>query len=505
MNDDAFNSIKTPADVLVVGGGINGAGIARDLAGRQLKVLLVEKDDFAAHTSSASTKLIHGGLRYLEYNEFALVRKALAEREVLLNAAPHIMWPLQFVLPHEPYLRPAWVIRIGLFLYDHLAKRRRLPASFSVQLSEHVAGEPLNHPERIGFVYSDGWVDDARLVILNAIAAAENGAVVLNHTRCESLAAVDGLWQAGLRNDRGNSSTVYARAVVNAAGPWADRFISAVQPHTPHAGLRLVKGSHIVVPKRFDHPYAYIFQNEDRRIVFAIPYEHDFTLIGTTDIDYTGDPQTVAISADEIDYLCHVANHYFKRPISPSDVVHTYSGVRPLLEDEHQDAKSVTRDYHFEWSSEQPPLLSVLGGKITTYRKLAEEAAAHLQRFIPMSEDWTQHSPLPGGDMPNANFDDFLSRLCTTYPLFPKSLLVRYARAYGTRAFDLLGSAKSVSDLGEEVLPSVFAAEIKYWRTREWAVTATDMLWRRSKLGLHLSADSVERLDRWLSNPAHLA
>jgi glycerol-3-phosphate dehydrogenase len=498
MTLGAFKQPDHPTDVLIVGGGINGVGIARDLAGRGLNVVLVEKDDFAAHTSSASTKLIHGGLRYLEYNEFRLVRKALAEREVLLDAAPHIMWPLQFVLPHEPYLRPTWIIRIGLFLYDHLAKRRRLPGSYSVRLADHVAGAPLNYPDRIGFIYSDGWVDDARLVILNAMAARESGATLLTRCQCVGLTPHNNLWQVRL-NANGQEVTLFAKSVINAAGPWADLFLKETRPAMAHQGLRLVKGSHIVVPKRFDHPYAYIFQNEDRRIVFAIPYEHDFTLIGTTDVDYKQDPQNVAISEQEVSYLCDVANHYFKNPITPADVVHTYSGVRPLMDDEHLDAKSVTRDYHFEFTSESPPLLSILGGKITTYRKLAEEAADHLKRFIPMSEDWTQHAPLPGGDMPGADFETFVLTLNAQYPQFPPSLLLRYARAYGTRVYTLLGTRTSVADMGEEVLPTVYAVEIEYWRQHEWAVTATDMLWRRSKLGLHLPKNAVERLDAWLN------
>jgi glycerol-3-phosphate dehydrogenase len=492
MDDNSY-------DVLVVGGGINGVGIARDLAGRGLNVALVEKDDFAAHTSSASTKLIHGGLRYLEYNEFKLVRKALAEREILLHAGGHIMWPLQFVLPHEPYLRPTWLIRIGLFLYDHLAKRRKLPASYAINLAKHVAGEPLRHADRMGFVYSDGWVDDARLVICNAKSAHALGAHLMPRTRCVELRVNGSQWQATLAAPDGASVRLNAKAVVNAAGPWADRLLSEAAHSPPQHGLRLVKGSHIVVPKRFAHPYAYIFQNDDRRIVFAIPYEEAFTLIGTTDVDYVGDPGAVAIDASEIEYLCQVANHYFKDPISPADVVHTFSGVRPLLDDAHADAKSVTRDYHFELSHAAPPLLTVLGGKITTFRRLAEEAAQHLNAYFPnMGADWTAHAPLAGGDFLNADFAALVTRLQAEYPAFPPKLVQRYARAYGTETYALLGNATSTRDLGEEILPGVFAREVRYWREQEWAFSAEDMLLRRSKLALHLPADAIARLNQWL-------
>lgn len=488
-------------DVLVIGGGINGSGIARDLAGRSLRVALVEKDDFAAHTSSASTKLIHGGLRYLEYNEFKLVRKALAEREVLLNAGAHIMWPLQFVLPHEPYLRPAWMIRIGLFLYDHLAKRQRLKGSQAVDLSTHVAGNPLKNNARKGFVYSDGWVDDARLVILNAKSAHVLGAHLLPRHQCVGLKAHDGEWHATIAGRVGESLMLRAKAVVNAAGPWADRLLDTATTSQAHQRLRLVKGSHIVVPKRFDHPFAYMFQNDDRRIVFAIPYEGEFTLIGTTDVDYQGDPGQVNISAGEVSYLCDVANHYFKEQITPADVVHTYSGVRPLLDDEHADAKSVTRDYHFELSNQSPPLLSVLGGKITTYRRLAEEAATQLQPYFPhMGGDWTAFAPLPGGDFVRADFEGFLQRLSAEYSGLPAALIKRYARAYGTQAYDLLGNAKQTADLGAEVLPGLFEKEIRYWQSHEWAVTAEDMLLRRSKLKLHMACDALAKLDQWLIN-----
>ena len=365
-------------DLLVVGGGINGAGIALDAAGRGLSVVLCEQHDLASHTSSASTKLVHGGLRYLEHFDFDLVRKALKEREVLLAAAPHVIRPLLFVLPHDSHLRPAWLIRAGLFLYDHLARRRRLPASKGVDLRHHPAGAALEGRFRRGFVYADAWVDDSRLVVLNAVAARERGARVLTRTRCTALKRESTRWRATLLAESGSSESLLARAVVNATGPWVTRFIDEIADTLTARGLRLVKGSHIVVRRLYDHPYAYIFQNPDRRIVFAIPYENEFTLIGTTDVDYHGDPGEPAIDDDERAYLVAMANRYFARDLSDRDVLWTYSGVRPLLDDESADAASVTRDYSLELECDSPPLLSVYGGKITTYRRLAEEAVDRL-------------------------------------------------------------------------------------------------------------------------------
>ena len=491
-------------DLLIVGGGVNGVGIARDAAGRGLRVLLCEQHDLASHTSSSSTKLIHGGLRYLEHYDFMLVRKALMEREVLLDAAPHIMWPLRFVLPHEPHLRPAWVIRAGMFLYDHLARRRRLPASEVVDLRQHPAGAPLQGEYRLGFVYSDGWVDDARLVALNALDARERGATVLTRTQCVRARRERGGWSATLLAAGGGQRVVRSRSIVNAAGPWVDRFLDQATPVRSQRAVRLVKGSHIVVPRLFDHAFAYIFQNVDRRIIFAIPYERDYTLIGTTDVDYQGDPARVAIDANEVGYLCNVASRYFTRTIVPSDVVYRYSGVRPLLEDESSDPSSVTRDYTFELNRDGAPLLSVLGGKITTYRRLAEDALHKLLPALGVSvAPWTHGVPLPGGDMPNADFEAFRATLTGRYPLLPAALLDRWARAYGTRIDRLLGRATATVQLGEEVLPGLHAAEIDYLRREEWATTAEDILWRRSKLGLHLGAAAPGLLDEWLAaNPA---
>ncbi|CAB3750969.1 glycerol-3-phosphate dehydrogenase [Paraburkholderia solisilvae] len=517
----------SPFDLLVVGGGINGAGIARDAAGRGLSVLLCEQDDLAAHTSSASTKLIHGGLRYLEYREFALVRKALQERETLLRAAPHIMWPLRFVMPHMPDLRPAWLIRAGLFLYDHLARRELLPGSRGVDLRRHPAGAPLIASIRRGFVYSDGWVDDARLVVLNALDARERGARVMTRTKLVTAARANGLWRAQLVRSDGTTLGVQARAIANAAGPWVGRLLQdaidrTAQHDAHHASnyaVRLVKGSHIVTRRLFGHDHAYIFQNPDKRIIFAIPYERDFTLIGTTDIEYHGDPARVAITAEETQYLCDSINRYFRQPISPRDVYWSYAGVRPLLEDESaesaKNASAVTRDYRLELDAPDgaAPLLSVFGGKITTFRKLAEEALDDITRALGTpAPAWTAGAPLPGGDIADADFDRFAAQLAQRYTWLPSALAHRYARAYGTRAERVIGEAGSLADLGHAFTPDLYEAELRYLREVEWARTAYDVLWRRTKLGLHVepdTRDAVSReIDAWFaretSAPQHL-
>ena len=488
-----------PYDLLVVGGGVNGTGIARDAAGRGLRVLLCEQDDLASHTSSASTKLIHGGLRYLEEFHFALVRKALREREILLASAPHIMRPLHFIMPHDAHLRPAWMIRAGLFLYDHLARRAHLAASASVDLRTHIAGGPLKEGYRRGFVYSDGWVDDARLVVLNALDAQERGATILTRVRCEKLEPAGDGWLATLRAASGATAGVQARAVVNTSGPWVSDFVARATPvHAAH-DVRLVKGSHIVVPRLFEHRFAYIFQNEDRRIVFAIPYEHDFTLLGTTDVDYRGDPSAVAIDAAEIDYLCALSNRYFRQQISPADVAWTYSGVRPLLKDESDDPMSVTRDYALELDRQPAPLLSVFGGKITTYRKLSEDAVNLLATVLGATAPaWTASALLPGGDMPEGSFAVFLRTLERRYPWLPGPLRRRYAHAYGTRLTRVLGDATSLSELGTEVLPQLYERELEYLCREEFARSAEDILWRRSKLGLHYLKLDTTPLSHWL-------
>ncbi|MFT3663585.1 glycerol-3-phosphate dehydrogenase [Piscinibacter sp.] len=489
-------------DVLVVGGGINGAGIARDLAGRGLSVVVAEKDDLASHTSSSSTKLIHGGLRYLEYYEFALVRKALAEREVLLKSAPHIMRPLRFVMPHDPGMRPAWMIRAGLFLYDHLARREVLPGSATVDLRSHPAGAPLKPRFRTGFVYSDGWVDDARLVVLAALDAKARGATVLTRTACIAARRGAGEWRATLRSDDGQERSVTARALVNAAGPWAAQFL-AEHAHAPRAkALRLVKGSHIVVPRMFEHEHAYIFQNPDKRIIFAIPYEGEFTLIGTTDVEHHGAIGAARIDTREIAYLCEQASRYFARAVQPADVVWSYSGVRPLLDDDSGDPAAVTRDYALELDTAQAPLLNVWGGKITTFRKLAEEAADLLAAPLGCARGaWTEGALLPGGDLGATqrprhdiagDFSRFVQSLALAHPELAPPLVRRLARAYGSRAVGLLQRP-----LGAEVAPGLHEAELDFLHDEEWARSADDVLWRRSKLGLHYDERQRAAVDDW--------
>ena len=487
-------------DLLVVGGGINGAGIARDAAGRDLRVLLCERDDLASHTSSASTKLVHGGLRYLEHREFMLVRKALMEREVLLETAPHIIWPLRFVMPHDAHLRPRWMIRAGLFLYDHLARRRRLPGSAALDLRGHAAGAALDPRFTHGFVYSDAWVEDSRLVVLNAMDAAARGATVLTRTAFTGARRVGDVWRAILQPQGRAGFEVEARALVNAAGPWVGSVLDGVLQREASRHVRLVKGSHVIVPRIYDHEFAYLFQNPDRRIIFAIPYERDFTLIGTTDLEYQGDPAQVAISADETRYLCQMADRYFRKPVRVEDVVASYSGVRPLLDDESTDPSSVTRDYSLELDGDGAPLLSVFGGKITTFRRLAEDA---LKRLAPslgvLRGPWTKGTPLPGGDMAGADFVGFEESLQRSHPWLPAALRHRYARAYGTCVARLLGEAASMADLGDRLAPGLFEIELAYLRRHEFACTAEDILWRRSKLGLHLPPDTATILDDWLA------
>ena len=487
-------------DLLVVGGGINGADIARDAAGRGLSVCLCERDDLAGHTSSASTKLIHGGLRYLEQYQFALVGKALGEREVLLRAAPHIIRPLRFVLPHQSHLRPAWLIRLGLFLYDHLGRgRRSLPSSRRVSLQRHKSGLPLRHEFHIGFVYSDAWVQDARLVVLNALDAKERGAAIFTRTRCLRAERDEQGWTAQLQPAEGELITVRAKALVNATGPWAVQFLDQVAKLGHSHALRLVKGSHIVVPRLFEHPYAYIFQQPDRRIVFAIPYEQDFTLIGTTDLDYREDPSSPRISAQETRYLCEAVNRYFKRSIAPADVVWSYSGVRPLLEDESDSAAEVTRDYLLELDRHGAPLLNVFGGKLTTYRKLAEEAMDRLAPLFPgATAAWTSHGhPLPGGERQDVNA--WQRELQAAHPWLPEGMAWRLAHSYGTRATRVLDQAGALEDLGEHFGADLYQLEVDYLREQEWAREADDVLWRRSKLGLRFTPQQVARLTAYLA------
>ena len=475
-------------DLLIIGGGINGAGIARDAAGRGLKVLLVEQDDLASGTSSASSKLVHGGLRYLEQYEFRLVREALAEREVLLRLAPHIIWPLRFVLPHDAGLRPAWMIRAGLFLYDHLASRSRLPGSRGLYLKGDPAGAPLKGAFTRGFAYSDCWVEDSRLVVLNAIDAAERGATIRTRCRFVSATAEHGRWTATIRCNAGQPETVLARVLVNAAGPWVEQVLRQGLGRSGSRRLRLVKGSHIVVPRLHDGEHAYILQNPDGRIVFVIPFEQRFSLIGTTDEFFEADPAQVAIGAAETGYLCEAASRFLKEPVRPEHVVWSYAGVRPLYDDAAADPSTMTRDYAFDIASgeEQPPILSVFGGKITTYRRLAEHALTKLQPFFPgLGNSWTARAPLPGGDIPDGNFEAFHAGLRQQRPWLPPALARRLARAYGGRIEDLLGGAMRLQDLGRDLGAGLTEREVEYLVWEEWARTADDILWRRSKLGLH--------------------
>ena len=483
-------------DLLVIGGGINGAGIARDAAGRGLDVVLCEKDDLGAHTSSASTKLIHGGLRYLEQREFRLVRHSLQEREVLLRSAPHIIWPLRFVLPHHAGLRPWWMIRLGLFLYDHLGGRELLPPCASVDLRRHASGQALKRSYRRGFEYSDCWVQDARLVVLNARDAHARGAEIRTRTECVSLARRGSRWEAVLV-DRvaGTRSAVSARGVVNASGPWVGRTLGLEEGADAGHGVRLVKGSHIVVRRLFDHPLPYIFQGGDGRVLFAIPFEDDYTLLGTTDVEIEGDPGPAAVTPEEVDYICATANEYFETPVSSGDVVWSYSGIRPLFDDQARNASEVTRDYVLHLDRKPAPILSVYGGKITTYRRLAEQAVNLLAAPLGFERRaWTRDAPLPGGDIPGADIDGFTARCANRYPWLPEALLRHYVRHYGTELHALLAGRAGVDDLGEHFGGGLYAAEVEHLVEHEWARTPEDILWRRTKKGLRMSDDGVQRL-----------
>jgi glycerol-3-phosphate dehydrogenase len=481
-------------DLAVIGGGVNGAGIARDAAGRGLKVLLVEQGDLAGATSSASTKLIHGGLRYLEHYEFRLVHKALAEREVLLRTAPHIVWPLHFVLPHHGGLRPWWLVRLGLFLYDHLGARKILPPSRSVDLRTDPAGVPLRAEYTRGFEYSDCGVDDARLVVLLARDAANRGAEIRTRTRCLGARAVDGVWRLRL----GDGTECAARALVNAAGPWVSQVLGEALGHPAPTRVRLVKGSHIVVRRLFAHDRCYIFQNRDGRIDFAIPYEQDFTLIGTTDDDYVGDPARVEASEAEETYLREAVSAYLRQPIQPGDVVWRYAGVRPLRDDGATKAQETTRDYVLELEG-KPPLLSVFGGKITTHRRLAEAAMARLAPFFPgLPGDWTAAAALPGGDFPWDGVAALREATQHRYAFLPENTVHRLVRGYGTLVPSVLGDATRMEDLGVRFGADLTEREVAWLRTAEWARSAEDVLWRRSKLGLRFSADEAAALGRWM-------
>ena len=492
-------------DIAIVGGGINGCGIARDAAGRGWSVFLCEKGDLASATSSASTKLIHGGLRYLEYYKFRLVREALMERETLWKIAPHIIWPLRFVLPYQKGLRPAWLLRLGLFIYDHLGGRKLLPPTRTLNLQKDVAGGPLKPGNKIGFEYSDCWVEDSRLVTLNAVDAAERGARIAPRVELVSAARDGQAWALQLKDTRtGALSKVRARTLVNAAGPWVGDVLSKALKINTTAPVRHVKGSHIVVDRLYDHDRCYFFQNADNRIFFAIPYEQDFTLIGTTDLDYDGELEHVTASQSEIDYLCSAANEYFKKSISADLVKWSYSGVRPLYDDGVSEAKAATRDYVLDLNAQagSPALLNIYGGKITTYRKLAESAIAKLSPYLPRprrgSEGWTARTPLPGGDFQVQAFDAQLRATQSAYSFLDRQLATRLVRAYGTKVPEVLDGARSAEDLGLSFGAGLSEAEVRYLMRVEWAMTAEDVVWRRSKLGLKLTAVEIETLDLFM-------
>ncbi len=496
---DADESIY---DLAIIGGGVNGCGIARDAAGRGLKVLLCEQGDLAQGTSSASTKLFHGGLRYLEHWEFRLVREALIEREVLLRAMPHISWPMRFVLPHHPGQRPAWLIRLGLFIYDHLGGRRLLPGTRTLNLAHDETGRPLKDSFKRAFEYSDCWVDDARLVVLNARAAADLGAEITVRTKCVNADRRNGHWQVELEDvATGALRQVQAHCLINAGGPWVEDVIRDKLHRNVPAPIRLVRGSHLVVKKLFDHDKAYIFQMDDGRVVFALPYEHDFTLIGTTDMDHAGPPEAAACSEQERRYLIDAARAYFADPVNDDDVVWTYSGVRPLYDDGASTSTKATRDYVImvDDADGAVPLVNLFGGKITTYRRLAEAVMAKLAPYFSgMGQAWTTDVPLPGGDLAIDGMDDAVAQLRNKRPFLDERWAQRLIRSYGTLAGAILGDAKSESDLGHKFGWDLTEAEVRWLMQREWARTAEDVLWRRSKLGLRMMATEAQSLDQWM-------
>lgn len=507
-------------DIFVIGGGINGCGIARDAAGRGLSVALAEMDDLASGTSSASTKLFHGGLRYLEYFEIGLVRKALIEREVLLRAMPHISWPMRFVLPYHPDMRfegetptskllnlfmpwmrgrrPAWLIRLGLFLYDNLGGREILPGTTTLDLATDPAGGPLKAKFRKAYEYSDAWVEDARLVALNARDAADRGARIMTRTRVSAAHRDAAGWTISV-DGPGGPQTFRARVLVNAGGPWVEQVVRGIAHVDTAESIRLVRGSHIVTRKLFDHGKCYFFQGRDGRIIFAIPYEEDFTLIGTTDMDHTGDPHEARCTDAEADYLCAFASQYFDRPVTRADVVWTYSGVRPLYNDHAKSAQAATRDYVLSLDSNGPPILSVFGGKITTYRKLAEAALGKIVPFLsPTRGAWTAGVPLAGGDFPVADVPRLIGDLALRYPFLTDFTCRRLTRAYGTEAPVMLGQAATPADLGRDFGAGLTETELRWLMVREYAQSAEDVVWRRTKLGLRLSPEEIAAVDQWM-------
>jgi glycerol-3-phosphate dehydrogenase len=486
-------------DLAIIGGGINGTGIARDAAGRGLRVLLVEQNDLASGTSSASTKLIHGGLRYLEHGWFRLVREALIEREVMLRMAPHLIRPMRFVLPVEPGMRPFWMLRLGLFIYDHLGGRKILPATRSVDLAHGILGAPLKRSYARGFEYSDCWADDARLVVLNALDAAERGAVIRTRTRCIG-AERGSVWRLVLEV-RGRRDIATARALINATGPWLKLFAANVLRASAPLPARLDKGSHIVVRRLFEHDRGYVFQTRDARIVFALPFERDFTLIGTTDRGFAGDPGGIRAGADEIAYLCEVASEHFRTAIKPTEVMWSFAGIRSLYDDGSRRSQDITRDYALELDDRNgaAALLTVYGGKITTYRRLAEQALERLSHAVKVGPAWTAKSRLPGGEFPHDGLEALVAQTRRSRPFLDEQQTRRLVRAYGTRVERVLGPARSLEELGPCLGADLTAAEVRYLMEREWAQTEDDVLWRRSKLGLRFSPEERERLARFMA------
>lgn len=490
-------------DLFVIGGGINGAGIARDAAGRGLSVVLCEKDDLAEGTSSRSGKLVHGGLRYLEYYEFRLVREALIEREVLMRNAPHIIWPMRFVLPHSPQDRPAWLVRLGLFLYDNLGGRKKLPGTRTLDLRRDPEGAAIKDTYHKGFEYSDCWVDDARLVILNAVDAAERGAQVLTRSPCVSARRDGQVWRVTTRNTvTGETQEFEAKLLVNAAGPWVSDVVNRVAGSNSTRNVRLVKGSHIIVPKFWKGENAYLVQNHDKRVIFINPYERDKALIGTTDIAYDGRAEDVHAEDSEVQYLIDAVNRYFKEQLTRDDVVTTFSGVRPLFDDGQGNPSAVTRDYVFDIEETGgAPMLNIFGGKITTFRELAERGLHNIRRFFPqMGGDWTEHAPLPGGDMEHADYDAFRNRMKRDYPWMPRELRRHYGRLYGTRVDRIVAGATSLDSLGRHFGGNLYEAEVSYLVNHEWAQTAEDILWRRTKHRLHLTDDEQAAFAAWFED-----
>ncbi|MBI1620704.1 glycerol-3-phosphate dehydrogenase [Aquamicrobium sp. cd-1] len=489
-------------DIFVIGGGINGCGVARDAAGRGYSVFLAEMNDLASGTSSGSTKLIHGGLRYLEYYEFRLVREALKEREVIWKNAPHIVWPMRFVLPVADGIRPPWLVRLGLFLYDYIGGRKLLPATRTLDMRRDPSGKPLKGLFKKAFEYSDCWVNDARLVVLNARDAVKRGAIVRTRTKVVSAERRGGLWHLTMEDMRtGVRSQARARLLVNASGPWIDEVLSSAVGQNDAHNVRLVQGSHIVIRKKFDDPRAYFFQNRDGRIIFAIPYETDYTLIGTTDRDYSGDPAKIHISEEETDYLCHAASEYFAQPVRREDIVWTYSAVRPLYDDGASKAQEATRDYVLRPDAPEgmAPRIDAFGGKITTYRRLAEHALEKIEGFLGKRGDpWTANGPLPGGDFPHDGYHEQVRRLREDYPFVRPVHAARLVRLYGTDARIILGSARSLEDLGRLFGSDLYQAEIDFLVEHEWATTAEDVLWRRTKMGLRLTVEEASILDEYM-------